>query len=416
MFENKVAYPNQYHDSVTGDCSIYWKEGDELRFGTMDELFLVYNTSDKKSVFKILSARAGPNPNRVMSAQNIEICFSDIGGMVYHGIRPVWRMTLHNGKTIGITRGHSIFYSKAYDSQLKATALFDLESNDRVVSIDEYNINIQSMSDYDNDFLTFMGLWMADGSYYKTYGKNHPQGRLYGVNISTGSNLNVIKWLTVFASRYPPQFGYRNGEQELLSVSKKGDLCLVRKNLAYNIFSLFGEVDSYTKRVPRFIFTENHERIAAFLRGYFTGDGCIWYRKGRGYYEITCASVNRELLTDVSVLLHRLGIKHIISEPMKSGPSAYATKRLYYKLFIGDEHSKEKFINYVGFIKAHSYNKRANFVGKYCCKGLRPVSLRGIRKLEYVGERTVYDISVPETEAFIANGFLCLETQIWQNE
>jgi intein/homing endonuclease len=404
--------PSPSMDSVTGDCTLYWSVGDQIKFGTMEDLFLSYNASEDKSLFKVLSAKSGPNTNRIMSAQNMDVCFADIKGVFYHGIKPVWKMTLHNGKTIGVTKDHSIFYGKYYDSQIEAIPLFELGERANVVSIDEYDLQIPSTSGYNNDFLAFMGLWMADGSYYKTYNKIDQKRRLYGVGISTGNNPAVIEWMTNFARKFPPSLGYKFGYdgRSLLSTSKKGDMCLVRKSLATIIFSMFGEVDSYTKRVPKFVFTESEQNVAAFLRGYFTGDGSVWARVGRGYYEVACASVNRELLEDISILLHRLVIKHVISEPYKNGKLAYPSKKLQYKLYIGDEHSREKFMNKVGFIKACVYKKRENFVGRHCMKGLRSISLRGIRKLEYVGEKPVYDISVAGTQAFIANGILCHNT------
>ena len=43
-----LQFPSNFKmafDSVTGDCRLYWKVGDVLKFGTMEDLFLDHNDS-----------------------------------------------------------------------------------------------------------------------------------------------------------------------------------------------------------------------------------------------------------------------------------------------------------------------------------------------------------------------------------
>ena len=132
-----------------------------------------------------------------------------------------------------------------------------------------------------------------------------------------------------------------------ITINKVEDLQAVecchfsRTILGETIFALFGEVDSYTKRVPKMILTGTKEQICCFLRGYFSGDGSIHLsqtrnKNGDRYYMISCASINRALLEDISTLLDRLGIKHNIQEPYTTG--GFKNAKPCYKLSIECEH------------------------------------------------------------------------------
>jgi intein/homing endonuclease len=268
--------------------------------------------------------------------------------------------------------------------------------------------------------LSFMGLWMADGSYTKDH------NALTGVAISTGNEANIVRWLDTFASRYARYSktvveSQSNGQHMLLHLN--GDAKIHRTVLATHIFSVFGNVDSYTKRVPKELFTAPIEQVASFLRGYFSGDGsihlcnnnpkCETFKYGP-YYAIDCSGVNRSLLEDISVLLDRLGIKHNISTPSVGGGfNGRYKQNLQYKLIIHVSHAVDKFMKMVGFIKQHKFVSRETYKRDIT---RRPVSLRSARSIEYVGEKPVYDISLLGTYAFVGNGILSSTSQSHGND
>lgn len=393
-------------DSITGESKMYWKIGEELKYGTMEDLFCSYIASNEKEKYRVLSVKTKKNTRNKrklrFSANNIEPYFAPIKDVVYHGIKPVWKVTLRNGKTIEVTEDHGIFHNPkgTYQTELVSAPLNELKS---VVSIDNYGFEGKKIP-IENDMLTFMGLWMADGN----YGRNYKR-QVNGVYISTGDEPQVIQWLENFSIHLNV-----NGGGSCLKYVSKGDVAIHRTEFGNLLHSFFGDVDSYTKRVPKELFVATNEQIAAFLKGYFTGDGSVHicndnpnrenFKYG-SYYCVDCSSVNREMLEDIGILLDRLGIKFNITEGYKTSPNgSFKSDRLQYKLIIHAAPSVKKFVEKVGLIKKFQYKDRDSYQRD---KKLRPVSLRYIRKIEFIGPKPVYDISVDETEAFIANGILC---------
>ena len=405
-------------DSITGDARLYWKEGDALKFGTMEDLFLAYNDTSNHSGFKILSVRRRPDviirkDRAVLCANNIEPYFQPIKAVIEHGIRPVWQVTLHNGKRVQITEDHSLLCSTGYSKGICTRKVHELTG---VISIDNYGID--TASQHDKELLTLMGLWVADGSIARTWTRGKKHKNLSAVNISTGNNPKILQWLKDFSARYKRVYkwpsvmeeiqngasdtqllqeyniskqqlasvkgeykhgGLRKKETRVFRANPNGDIQLCSVELAKTIHAEFGDTDCYTKRVPNFLYTASNEEIAAFLRGYFSGDGSIHLCNQNpnssnavygAYYAVDCSSVSRELLEDISVLLDRLGIKHNISTPSKGG--GYKNTSLQYKLIIHQAPAVDKFVHNVGFIKEFMYKPRAVYRRDLM---LRPVSL-----------------------------------------
>ncbi|MGA9154091.1 MAG: hypothetical protein WBZ36_26210, partial [Candidatus Nitrosopolaris sp.] len=169
-------------DSVTGDSTLYWKKGDEIQFGTIEDLYCKYHSSEaEKSQYKVLSL--GPkNKDCIVSGNNVEPFFSDIQDASYHGIKDVWRVTLNNGKHIDVTKDHSLYAAYGHPSKMVPKSFLDIHLHKEwgIVSVDDYGFD-GNMS-LDNELVTLLGLWMADGA----YAKNH-NGTLKGLQISTGN-------------------------------------------------------------------------------------------------------------------------------------------------------------------------------------------------------------------------------------
>jgi DNA polymerase II large subunit len=73
-------------------------------------------------------------------------------------------------------------------------------------------------------------------------------------------------------------------------------------------------VDAHTKRVPQCLFGAPERIVAAYLGGYFSGDGSV----SAGGFEVSAQTVSRELVEDTLALLTRLGITGRVetSEPV----------------------------------------------------------------------------------------------------
>jgi len=87
-------------------------------------LFSSYSNSENKDIFYVLSA------------VDMDIGFSRIYNVVYHGIRPVWKIDLYDGKSIEITEDHSLF--SMLDNYLIAKPLGSLEN---VISVGDKTLD-----------------------------------------------------------------------------------------------------------------------------------------------------------------------------------------------------------------------------------------------------------------------------------
>lgn len=401
---------NAISDSVTGDTMLYWKIDNELKYGSMEDLYCSYSASDNKIGFKVLSAKRDPsrnkNINESVNLNNANIDFERISNVAYHGIRPVYKITLRNGKTIKITKDHCIFGAKNYGGRMEALPLDELT---KVVSVDDYGIKDDCCipTKWNNDMLSFMGLWIGDVSHQKD-GQT-----LAGVRISTGGESKIVEWLEEFSGNFMNQ---NNGNMVTClkySGTRYGDVYMNRRELARTIYQVMGNVYSETKRVPKEIFTATESQICAFLKGYFSGDGSIHIcndnpnnesYKYKSYYCVDCSSINRALLEDIGVLLSRIGIKYNITSPQQPSKTGFKNDKIQYKLIIHAHPSVDKFVKKVGFIKDFKYRPRISYQRD---KKLRPVSLKQIRSIELIGPEPVYDIvGVENTERFVGNGFL----------
>ncbi len=111
--------------------------------------------------------------------------------------------------------------------------------------------------------------------------------------------------------------------------------------------------DAKTKRVPNFVYALPEDKICAFLRGYFAGDGSCSLQST---LEVNVTSVNKWLIDAVSFLLIFSGIKHSIYEEERAVKSDlilkfYGKPKLIhsYKIRIyGSEAGK--FIEDIGFL------------------------------------------------------------------
>ncbi|MEW6329529.1 MAG: V-type ATP synthase subunit A, partial [Candidatus Micrarchaeota archaeon] len=93
-----------------------------------------------------------------------------------------------------------------------------------------------------------------------------------------------------------------------------------------------------TKRIPEVVLKSSDECIAAFLRGYYLGDGSFF----EGDMEFSTAS--KELWTQLSYALSRLGVMHSLSENRKRNRifvrGRENLKRAYEWIAVGAEHEK----------------------------------------------------------------------------
>jgi len=172
---------------------------------------------------------------------------------------------------------------------------------------------------------------------------------------------------------------------------------------------------SAVKRVPETLFRATREAVIGFLQGIFTADGTLANaHNGTAYVRLT--SKSRALLEDVQVLLLNLGIMSTIYERSRpvggsfayesvNGPTrVYVSDAVLYELQVSGD-NLGRFIDEVGFADDRFAEKigdlRRRSRGFY-----RQQYVDIVESLEPAGEKEVFDLTVPISHSFIANGIV----------
>ncbi|MBS7612262.1 CDC48 family AAA ATPase [Candidatus Bathyarchaeota archaeon] len=171
----------------------------------------------------------------------------------------------------------------------------------------------------DEGLCTLLGVWVAEGDY---------QGYAVRIHCSNPEIVDTIR-------RICENMGLNVSEHDgTLSINSRLFRMFLEKVLKL-------EVGAENKRIPSLIFLLNNELKAAFLRGYYSGDG--WISGNTHRYVIEVGTLSRELANDLLYILLYFGIVAKCREKReKNGKTSYIVE------FMGVENFK-KFME-VGFI------------------------------------------------------------------
>ncbi|MEZ4408702.1 MAG: AAA family ATPase [Polyangiales bacterium] len=234
------------------------------------------------------------------------------------------------------------------------------------------------------DFGEFLGFWMAEGSYSSS-------GLRLAVHEDEADHVVALCERLFGRATRSPKRGTRGVEVVVNST------LLVRA-----LRDGFGVADgSGRKRVPGFIFLAPRKVVAAFLRGYFSGDGTF---SGK-YVEVTTTS--RALAGDVITLLGYFGIAARCRQKRERTGSVSHRVRFVWSGFL------RTFLDEVGFADARRTERlRAYLDGMTFRRDLQTPARhithdvlwdRVVEKRREPYHRPhVYDLSVAGTERFVA--------------
>ncbi len=181
-------------------------------------------------------------------------------------------------------------------------------------------------------------------------------------------------------------------------------------------------------KVPEFVFKGKEEAVKGYLQGLFTADATINIIKNDKIptFAIQLASISKELLEEVQILLSNFGIRSKISKMRESGEvyfkyknKKYLSKELY-RLNING-HSAIIFIEEIGFLgvkqaKAYKVLAKREKLGypKYGRK--KEYFEVEIESIDFVGKEDVYDTTQLLNHSLIFNGLVTGNcTEIFQN-
>lgn len=271
------------------------------------------------------------------------------------------------------------------------------------------------------DLATLAGLWLADGCYDRNS---------VIFSVPDEESRKVIKKI---AKRFKIGCKLHSDRISLMLNSK------LFKTFFKEVLGLDG--NAYTKRVPSWVFGLKKEELAAFLKGYFSGDG--WVRPN----DVAVSSVSFDLLKDVQTLLLRFGVPlrigkkfkdntyqttisgskflkiHDISDIIPLPKHFYPTLKKLLKEEVGIKRS------YKGWKSWHRNYIKSNIgrellkeiVSKIANDGGNEVLIKLVNndifwdKVKEIKEREfegyVYDVSVPGDESFICNNIVAHNTR-----
>ncbi len=164
----------------------------------------------------------------------------------------------------------------------------------------------------------------------------------------------------------------------------------------------FLKEDSKVRSVPTAIFQSPNSVVASYLKWLFEADGTV-FNKGRASRAIQLKSVSIKLLRDVQLLLLRFGIHSRIIQHETGN-----------NLVIRRGPSIIKYTQEIGFassIKATKLNDLVNWALKIRRDQKHDEEYEKVLKINYLQEpQTVYDVEIPISHKFIANGIVSHNT------
>jgi len=189
----------------------------------------------------------------------------------------------------------------------------------------------------DEDFLSFIGLWLADGCYDKNS---------VIISVQEESNREVVK-------RVAEKFGFP------IKMHSDGFSLMLNSTLLREIMQKVLELqgNSYTKKIPNWAYNLSDKQVGWLLKGFFSGDGCASDK------EIVFSICSKDLAESISTLLLRFGI--VSRNSCRLSHSTYVGKKI--KMFhcrIGDTKMINYFKNNIGFL----VNSKQEKLGKLCSR------------------------------------------------
>ncbi|MCZ7385013.1 MAG: DNA polymerase II large subunit [Candidatus Methanoperedens sp.] len=312
---------------VTEDHPFPDKSGVKVRAEDVDELLIPWNlkrpTIETKDNIDLLSIT---EPEDVMIRTECDVFDEDVSFSEISSNLGMSYKTFTN-----------YIYRKSYPFEIVKRFNPDIiDAGNYLIGSRRDKVSIKPSITVDEDFLLLLGFYLAEGFIKKNQ-----------INCHQVSITATKEWIRrLLKEKINAVFG--------LHPSISGNHVTICSRFVYELFEeLKIGKDAKTKRVPNFVYALPEEKISAFLRGYFTGDGSCSLQST---LEVNVTSVNKWLIDAVSFLLMFSGIKHSIYEEERAVKSDlilkfYGKSKLIhsYKIRIyGSEAGK--FIEDVGFL------------------------------------------------------------------
>lgn len=191
------------------------------------------------------------------------------------------------------------------------------------------------------------------------------------------------------------------------------DTSQVSSKLLADIFRKYGFTVSSKLEVPEVIWKGTEECVKGYLAGLFQTDGTVNACNSNGTCSVRLGSISNDLLHDVQMLLSNFGIYSKIYLRNKSNlnylPDGKGGKKEYlcqdfYELVV-DGHSRDRFMNEIGFFTPHNTDKYYKWVKDRPLKK-KTKFIDEIISIEYKGKQATYCTTQPDYNSIIVNGIV----------
>ncbi len=240
-----------------------------------------------------IASLVGTTPEVLTMTDNERITIAQSDCVWSVGHKPVFKVQLASGRSITATAQHRIYSGKGWQQ------LNSLEVGDRV-AVARRIPDLKTTKTWRNSDLELLGHLIGDGSYLKGQPMRYTTASEHNSQIVT----QTAQMLGSTVKRYPGR-----GNWHQLLISGNGDRWHPKGvNLWLRNLGIFNQ-RSHEKHIPNEIFQLPNRQISILLSSLWATDGCYYAPKSsRTSSRITFATNSSRLSTDVIALLLRLGI------------------------------------------------------------------------------------------------------------
>jgi ribonucleoside-diphosphate reductase alpha chain len=317
-----------------------------------------------------------------------------------NGIKPVYRITLANGKVLKVTKEHKLLVLEKGQSLPKWKQVKDIKVGEMVRVLNNLPDFPDSKPKVSLEQAELIGLLARDGFLSKKDGREK-------VGFSVEEDEEVIDFIRSNLKKFSKWV------RTCTTDKGKHELKFVHSLRVTNWLSSYCDIkelagDSSEKVVPKVILESNFEVQKAFLKGLFTSDGTIYNEKGT--ITITLNSSSEKLVQQAALMLEALGIQaNILVNKRRKIEEKLCKIKPNYRLRLCNSKAR-KFIEEIGF-KGRKQAKAVKMLSKMKRGNHKHVlnDYIKVKKIEYIGREIVYDIYAPEEMVWITNGIYSLD-------
>ncbi|MBU1196955.1 hypothetical protein KJ765_00430 [Candidatus Micrarchaeota archaeon] len=315
------------------------------------------------------------------------------------GTKPVYKLETRSGYEVQLTGDHKVY--TANRSFVPAAEL----SKDDVLCLPSHEVSqINEIPEEEARFHQLIGLYMGDGC---------GSGNTVQLTMDKERDTEVLETMAEYVTHHFVKQTHTTQAIQVQKTATSAKLNIVSHSAVGRISKYVDLTqESHEKTISQAVFGLSLSEARYVLQGLFTADGTVANYGDKSQY-VALDSTSLQLLKDVQVLLTGFGIKSKIYPNRRAGKDTavlpdghgglkeYAVKEMH-SLRISRS-SRLLFEKNVGFMN-ESYKSAALHELNERVSTYEDAPFDYVERLEYVGEKEVFDLTEPLTSSFIANG------------